>query len=324
MRWPTRWRQKKEALPVRPAPWWFAAALAAAGGTRGAAAAWACAAACDPAQRRADLRGLGGPPGEADAVAALCGVLEEAADAAAGADGAAAGCAPAANEAAADALDALGLRRPERLRRVRSPPLPPDGGSAPSQAALTQAGLPPRRGSAVPPGAPPHWPAGPGPPPRRAPPLRLRDGAARVVAALARGPRPRPPCSSGERLLPAHDFPSSRTLRLCRRGAGRPRARPQRPAPMSGSMPRRVRALGGHPKDLAAAALKAAGAALHADAVSSGASALAALLTRRAATRKEGERGSQTGDHRATTAPTATATTKTTLAAGALARASSS
>lgn len=65
--------------------------------------------------------------------------------------------------------------------------------------------------------------------------------------------------------------------------------------------------------------MKAAGAALHADAVSSGASALAALLTRRAATRKEGERGSQTGDHRATTAPTATATTKTTLAAGALA-----
>jgi len=276
---------KEEDAGRRPAPWWFAAALAAADEPDDAATAWACAAASVLRNAGLTCAASAARLARADAVAALCGVLEEAADAAAGADGAAAGCAPAANEAAADALDILVCAAPSvSVGSAPSPP-PPDGGSAPSQTALTPGQASRLAEALLSLLAPPLCAGGARPSALPPPPLRLRTGAARVVAALARGP------DAAAAVLDA-GAPSSATHAAVpsssQRFAAAVAALVASSTPAEARAHVRLDACGAcgpsevSAKDLPATALRAAGAAMHADAVAAGASALAALLTRRA------------------------------------------
>ena len=263
-----------------PPPWWFAASLAAADDGGDVAAAWGCASASILRNAALTCAASASRLARPDAVSALCGVLEEVA---AAADvGSAEGqrcCSPAANEAAADALDILVCAAPS-ISVAASDSAPPRSALTPAQAArLAEALL-----------------ALLAPPPLSAkassssssllPPLRLRIGAARVVAALARGP------GAAAAVLDVgvggDPYPSSAAASSSRRFAAAVAVLVAASGPAEARASLRLDAAGASgpsevsAKDLPTAALRAAGAALHADAVSSGACALAALLTRRA------------------------------------------
>ena len=274
---------KKQSSASSQPPWWLApSSLAAAGDEEETAAAWACAAAAILRNAALTCAASAARLARADAVAVLCGVLEEAA---AGVGAGAGAANAAANEAAADALDAFVCAAPSiqvssDTSSDTSSSLTARQASRLAEALLSL--LAPRLQLGARSVAPP--------------PLRLRVSAARVVAALARGPEAAAAVLSG-------DADSSDDLN--RRFAAAVAALVTSNTPAEARLSLRLDAAGAcgpsevDPKELAAAALKAAGAALHADAVSSGATALAALLTRRVTRVAAGE--AATGNHRTTT-----------------------
>ena len=279
--------EEKPASSQSP-PWWLATSLAAADGGDGAAA-WGCAAASVLRNAALTCAASASRLARPDAVAALCGVLEEAAGSA-GSRGS-----PAANEAAADALDILICAAPSisvsAVSEANSSPAPPPSFSrtlTSKQASRLAEALLSLLGPSLQAGAESTQPL----------PLKLRIGAARVVAGLARGPgaaaavldcRPASSLSpSPSPPPPPHASPSCVSASsTSQRFAAAVAALVSSSTPAEARVSLKLAAAGAcgpsevSPKDLGTAALKAAGAGLHADAVSAGASALAALLSRR-------------------------------------------